>query len=262
MPQADELADAARGTGLGTGELPQRGAEGQQRLPVRLAHQVPDAVAQQRVARESAQRGDVGQHVLHSPAERRAGAHCHALVRESRTGERPAASDLADDAVVRDEDVIEEDLVEGSVTGELAQRPDVDARCRHVEQEVRDALVAVRPLAGAAGAHQQDRPVGDLRHRGPDLLAGDLPAALDLLGAGLQRGEVGARAGLAEHLAPDDLACCVGRTKRSCWSGVPCATIVGAAQPPMMRSGRFTQGLGKVDLSVMRAAGRPDVDAD
>ncbi|MFY9264091.1 MAG: hypothetical protein WAO61_01495 [Solirubrobacterales bacterium] len=61
-------------------------------------------------------------------------------------------------------------------------------------------------MARAAGARQQDRPVGDLRAAGPDLLAGDLPAVAVALGPALQTGEVGSGTGLGEELAPDLLA--------------------------------------------------------
>ena len=47
---------------------------------------------------------------------------------------------------------------------------------------------------------------GVLRAGGPDLLAGDAPAAVDLGGLGGQAGQVGARARLGEQLAPDHLA--------------------------------------------------------
>ena len=73
----------------------------------------------------------------------------------------------------------------------------------HVDQEVADALV----LRGVrVGAGQADAPVGALGDRGPHLLAGEPPAAVDLLGAGAQRGQVGAGAGLGEQLAPHQLA--------------------------------------------------------
>ena len=73
----------------------------------------------------------------------------------------------------------------------------------HVDQEVADALVLRRVRVGAG---QADAPVGALGDRGPHLLAGELPAAVDPLGAGAQRGQVGAGAGLGEQLAPDQLA--------------------------------------------------------
>ena len=56
------------------------------------------------------------------------------------------------------------------------------------------------------GAGQADAPVGALGDRVPHLLAGQLPAAVDPLGLGAQRGEVRAGARLGEQLAPDQLA--------------------------------------------------------
>ncbi len=82
----------------------------------------------------------------------------------------------ADQAVVGHEHVVEEDLVEHRHAGELAQRPDVDARRRHVDHEAADALVAGRV---GIGAGQADGPVGPIGHRRPHLLAGDRPAAVD-----------------------------------------------------------------------------------
>ena len=79
----------------------------------------------------------------------------------------------------------------------------------HVDEEVGDPRVllhvGVRP-------RQADPPVGLAGQRGPDLLAGEPPAGLgrparrDALGPRAQRREVRARAGLAEQLAPLDLA--------------------------------------------------------
>ena len=56
------------------------------------------------------------------------------------------------------------------------------------------------------GAGQADAPVRALGDRGPHLLAGQPPATVDPLGAGAQRGQVGAGARLGEQLAPDQLA--------------------------------------------------------
>ena len=130
-------------------------------------------------------------------------AHGHALVGQRRAGERPAAVDLADHAVVGHEDVVEEDLVEHRQPGHLPERADVDARRAHVDDDVGDAEVLRRARVGAGEA---DAPVGFVRHRGPHLLPVQQPAAVGA-GAGRgERGEVGAGAGLAEQLAPRDVA--------------------------------------------------------
>ena len=64
------------------------------------------------------------------------------------------------------------------------------------------------PCFGArrVGAGQQRAPLRVLRAGGPDLLAGDAPAAVDLGGLGRQAGQVGTRARLGKQLAPDHLA--------------------------------------------------------
>ncbi len=56
------------------------------------------------------------------------------------------------------------------------------------------------------GASDDHAVVGHVSERGPDLLAVDHPGVTVALGLGLQAGDVGAGAGLGEHLAPDFLA--------------------------------------------------------
>ena len=95
---------------------------------------------------------------------------------------------------------VEEHLAEVDLAGDVTQRPDVDARLVHVDQEVGDALalldVGVRP-------GEQHRVVGGEAPRGPDLLAGDDPLLAVEHGPGGERREVGSGARLAEELAPD-----------------------------------------------------------
>ena len=52
------------------------------------------------------------------------------------------------------------------------------------------------------GAHQAEAPIGEVRGRGPDLLAVDDVVVAVALGRGLERGEVRAGAGLGKALAP------------------------------------------------------------
>ena len=94
---------------------------------------------------------------------------------------------------------IEEHLVEVDLAGDVPQRPHVDAGLVQVDEEVRDAL----PLRDVGiGAGEQHAEVGEVRPRGPHLLAGHEPVVAVALGARRERREVGARAGLAEQLAP------------------------------------------------------------
>jgi len=86
-----------------------------------------------------------------------------------------------------------------SCSGELAQRPDRDARRLHVDEQEADPLVLGRI---GVGAHEQEAPVGDVRHRRPDLLAVDDEMLAVQHAARLEVGEVGARVRLRESLAP------------------------------------------------------------
>ena len=101
----------------------------------------------------------------------------------------------------------QEDLVELGLAGDLAQRPDLHARGGHVAGEVGQALVLGHVRVGAG---DQQRPPGQVRRGGPDLLPGHHPAARipartpTARVARPARSEPGAR--LAEQLAPDLLA--------------------------------------------------------
>ncbi len=103
--------------------------------------------------------------------------------------------------LVGHEHVVEEHLVEMLVTTGRPRRPDPDARERHVDQEVPDALVLLDIRIGAG----QQRPVGALRRGRPDLLAVDPPPTGDLGRPGRQRRQVGSGTGLGKELAPTDL---------------------------------------------------------
>ena len=139
---------------------------------------------------------------------RREPGHRDPLVGQRRPGQPPAAVDLADHAVVGHEDVVEEDLVEHRLAGQLAQRPDVDARARHVDEEVGDAgvLLRVGVRCGPGRCPSRPRWASEVQtfwpvSRQPDRRPSRDPSALRA-----QRREVGAGAGLAEQLAPRDLA--------------------------------------------------------
>jgi hypothetical protein len=113
---------------------------------------------------------------------------------------RPALAHLAEPLGVRDPHVAEEDLVELGLAGDLAQRPDVHAGVGHVAQEVGHA--AVLGHVGIGAGHQDGEP-GEVGAGRPHLLAVDHPLVAVTLGAGAERGEVGAGPRLAEQLAPD-----------------------------------------------------------
>ncbi len=87
-----------------------------------------------------------------------------------------------------------------------------------------DRKKKLRPLCLARlgiAARDEDRPVGPVRARGPDLLAVDHPVVAVALGARAQAGQVGAGAGLGEELAPHLIAA-EGRRR------IPLLLLVGA----------------------------------
>ena len=79
-------------------------------------------------------------------------------------------------------------------------RPDLDSGRRHREDEEGNAVLLLRLVACA---HEAENPVRVVRERGPDLLTVDDIVPAVARRAGLQRGEVGARARLGIALAPD-----------------------------------------------------------
>ena len=130
-----------------------------------------------------------------------------ALVQERRHRDVPAAADLADDVLDRHLDAAQEDLVELRVAGDLRERPHLDARRVHVDDQVREAGV---PLRVRVGSRDEDAEVGDVRVRRPDLLPVEDEAVAVEPRGGADAREVRAGPGLREPLAPD----LVGRQER------------------------------------------------
>ena len=89
-------------------------------------------------------------------------------MQERRHRDLPAAADLAEEVLRGDAHVGEEDLVELRLARDLAQRPHLDARRMHVDDEVREPCVARRLRVGA---REEDAEVGEVRERRPHLLA-------------------------------------------------------------------------------------------
>ena len=81
---------------------------------------------------------------------------------------RPARALFADERVVRQQHLVEEDLVEVLVAGEVADGPHGDAGQLQVDDDLRQALVPV--FGRARGAHQRDHVVRVVCVRGPQLL--------------------------------------------------------------------------------------------
>ena len=98
---------------------------------------------------------------------------------------------------------VEEDLVELAAAGDLHDRADLDTGLVHRHEQERQPGVASRRRIGA---RDHEAPVGHVRERGPDLLAGEHPLVTVEHRPGLHRGEVRAGVGLAVALAPSLLA--------------------------------------------------------
>src|SRR5215207_4634723 len=122
-----------------------------------------------------------------------------ALVAEQELGVVPALVLLPDEVLGRHAHVVEEDLVDLLAAVDGLDRADRDAGRLHVDEEEGDALLLLRRHVGAG---QDEDPVGVLPERRPGLLAGDDVIVAVALRRRLERGEVGAGAGLGEALAP------------------------------------------------------------
>ena len=130
-----------------------------------------------------------------------------------------------------------------AVARHLAQRPHRDARRVHVDDEHGDALAlgARRIAAGQAGGV-----VAVLGARGPDLLPVEHELVAVEPGPGLHAGEVRARTGLAEQLAPDVLAAQQRRDQRLLLllAGVHEQRRAAHAEPDLEGAGRDLERLG------------------
>jgi hypothetical protein len=131
-----------------------------------------------------------------------------ALVLQDDVGDHPAVAATSDDLVLGHPHVGEEHLVEIALHGHVDQRPDLDARGVHPEQQETDAAV----LGGVGlGANQAEDPVGQMRGAGPDLLTIDDPLIAIEHSTGAQAGQIAAGAGFGIPLAPDGVAAQGGR---------------------------------------------------
>jgi hypothetical protein len=184
LPTIDASRDGARHSSQ-RGEM---GDEAADLLGLALVGRIADAP--DRLAQEL-----VGGHEAIGPA---------ALERELARHHLPAGADLAEHHVVGHEVAVEHHLVEVVPAVEVVDGADADAGRLHVADELRHPGMAVLGLRRRAREH--DAVVGPVRVAGPDLGAGDLPAAFDLLGARAHRGQVGARVGLAHADAEVALA--------------------------------------------------------
>ena len=103
---------------------------------------------------------------------------------QRRDRDRPAVALSPDDVLVGDPRVLDEQLVELRLAGDLAQRAHLHGVLLHVHEEVGEALVLGRIGIGARHQHAPLRILGAAR---PHLLASDHPLVAALDGARLER---------------------------------------------------------------------------
>src|SRR4029077_17405661 len=159
----------------------------------------------------------------HGVGERRGAA----LVGQHRHGDAPALADLADQVVLRHPRVLEEDLAELALAGDLPERSDGDARRVQLAEHEGDAAVAVLRI----GATEDEDPGGPGTEGGPDLLPVQHEVIAVEEGAGLERGQIAAGARLAEPLAPDLVTREHGRNEAPALRLAPVVDERGTEQP-------------------------------
>ena len=121
-------------------------------------------------------------------------------MQQRRHRDLPALADRAEQVLLGHLDVAEEDLVELGVTGDLPERPHLDAGRVHVGDHV--GQVVVPALVGQAET-DEDAVVGDVRERRPHLLPVDEEVVAAILDPRADGRQVAACVGLREALAPD-----------------------------------------------------------
>ena len=89
-------------------------------------------------------------------------------VRDDVHRDLPALPGLSEDVLVRDNDVVEEQLAELRVTGDLLHRADLESRRPGVDDQERDPLV---PREVRIGPREDAAPARELPPRDPRLLA-------------------------------------------------------------------------------------------
>src|SRR5215218_54810 len=116
-----------------------------------------------------------------------------ALVTERVHRDLPAVAELAEEVRLGNDDVVEEQLAELGVAGDLRHRPQLDARRAHVDEQHRDLAVL---RLGVVRARQHAAPAGELPPRDPGLLPADHERLAPLLRSRSQRREVRPGVGL------------------------------------------------------------------
>ena len=126
----------------------------------------------------------------------------NALVHERGHRHVPPFALTAEHVIVTHPRVGEEHLVELGFAGDLKERTHFHPVGMHVDHEIRHALVLGLVRVGTC---RQQPVVRHMAERGPHLLTVDDPLVTVAHCPGRERRDIGARTGLAEHLAPDVL---------------------------------------------------------
>src|SRR4051812_1868071 len=166
----------------------------QRREPLTYERVVADAS----LAREGDEMIDAGTANAVDAARSGSGDHL-AFARKRGVRDLPAVALGADAVRIRNAGLVEVDLVEVVLAGDLDQGTDLDARLLHRQQEVGDALALLLGRVRPGDQHPVVREVGP---GAPDLLTRDDPLVAVADGARGERREVRTGAGLREELAP------------------------------------------------------------
>src|SRR3954466_3324842 len=197
LPLAERALRAGHARAHDRAQPPQRVQPQDLRLDVELRQPVADdrVLGRPVLARLGEQLGQCDLHAdLQPEGERRA------LVHERRDRDGPPVALAADDVLVRDPRLFDEQLVELGLAGDLPQRAHLDRVSKSTHEEVRQPLVARNVRVRPCDEHAPLRVMGERR---PHLLPGDDPLVPVAHRARLQRREVRAGLGLGEPLAPD-----------------------------------------------------------
>src|SRR5579885_2099818 len=126
-----------------------------------------------------------------------------ALVSQQEFRDLPSLVQLADEICLENLHILEERLAEGRLARDQSDRRSRDAGAFHVEENKADPLVLgrlrIRP-------HEAEDPVSLVGIRGPDFRSVNDEVVAAILGARLQRGEVGTGSRLRVTLAPSNFA--------------------------------------------------------
>src|ERR1700736_1487711 len=131
-----------------------------------------DPIAEQRILDQRLAPFDFGPRILLQPPQQELAhtdtGNVRALVTQQVLGDGPALILLAHPVLDGDLYVVEEYVIDVVTLIECTDGPHLQARCLHVDQQERDALLW---LSFRRGPHQAEEPRGPLGKAGPRLLS-------------------------------------------------------------------------------------------